>query len=162
MTPCALSVPAPLAIPDGAFTASLRVGSEGLSHTVAHVSNVTFLRWIDRLAELHGESHGCSRATLAALGVMWFVARHEIDYRAEAHLGDTLGCATWAAEIRHTSIVRRSVIWNITNGTALCSASSRWAFVNLTTRRPTRIDSLQITALQRPALLRGSKGQSER
>jgi len=148
MAPRTLAVPAALGVPDGAFTASLRVGSDGLSQTVAHVSNVTYLRWIDRLAELHGESHGCSRSALAARGVMWFVARHEIDYTAETHAGEVLGCATWAVELRRTSLMRRSVIWNIESGVAVCSAISRWAYVDLSTRRPVRIDPLQVTALQ--------------
>lgn len=151
MAPRTLAAPAVLGVPNGAFTAGLRVGSDGLSQTVAHVSNVTYLRWIDRLAELHGESHGCSRSALAARGVMWFVARHEIDYTAEAHAADMLGCATWTVELGHTSLLRRSVIWNMARGAEVCRAISRWAFIDLATRKPVRIDALQVTALQPPA-----------
>jgi len=152
MTPRTLSGPAHLDIPLGAYTASLQVVSRGLSQSVAHVSNVTYVQWMDRLAELHGESHGCSRSTLLARGVMWFVARHEIDYTAETHPGETLGFATWASELRHTSIMRRSVIWKIASGVTVCSAISRWAYIDLATRKPVRIDDLQLIALRHSAL----------
>jgi len=82
---------------------------------------------------------------------MWFVARHEIDYLNETHAGDRLGCATWVVELGRSSLMRRSVMWNMQSGAAACRALSRWAFVDLATRRPSRIDPQQVTALQPPA-----------
>ena len=38
------------------FTLSLTVSQENLGSTIAHVSNVEYLRWIDRISDLHGNS----------------------------------------------------------------------------------------------------------
>ena len=96
------------------------------------------LGWIDAIASLHGARAGAARADLATAGRMWFVARHEVDYLGEAFAGDRLILATWVEKLGRTSLVRATRILR-EDGTALTRASSRWALVDLASRRPTAI-----------------------
>ena len=70
------------------FGLRLVPSADGVSREVAHINNVEYVRWIDRAAELHADSLGHTRELLLASGRMWFVARHEVDYRAEVFPGD--------------------------------------------------------------------------
>ncbi|MFN5496462.1 MAG: acyl-CoA thioesterase [bacterium] len=137
-------------VPAGALPAILHAPERGLfavAHTVSetetsalvpHANNIVILGWIDAIASLHGAAAGASRPELAASGRMWFVARHEIDYLGEAFTGDRLVVATWVEKLGRTSLVRATRILR-ENGELLTRASSRWALVDLATRRPTAI-----------------------
>jgi acyl-CoA thioester hydrolase len=76
---------------------------------------------------------------MAAAGHMWFVARHEVDYRAEAFPGDELEVFTWVSSMERTTCVRETLVWRSRDGRAVCRARTRWAFVDLGSRRPARI-----------------------
>jgi len=130
------------------FTLSLAVSQANLGSTIAHVSNVEYLRWIDCISDLHGISCGQSRQKLLAQERMWFVSRHEIDYLAEAFAGDRLGCATWFSRFGRTTLQRETLIWNRDRHVAVCRASSRWVFMDLKSRKPTRIEDAQVKSFQ--------------
>lgn len=120
------------------------------SRAVDHVSNVHFLRWLDRAAELHMDSAGWTRADLLAEGHMWFVARHEIDYVAEVIPGDRLYMATWVRDLRRVKSWRDSVIWRIEDAgpKIVCSASTLWVLVLLETRRPCTVPADMAASLE--------------
>ena len=121
------------------FAMRLVASADGVSRTVAHVSNVEYVRWLDRAAELHCDALGWSRERMAAGGHMWFVARHEVDYRAEAFPGDELHVFTWVRTLGRSTSWRDTLVLRAGAGTVVCSASTLWAFVDLATRRPARI-----------------------
>ncbi len=123
------------------FLCDLRIASDGMSRLVEHVSNVEYVRWLDRAAELHADSLGCTRSALLARGVMWFVARHEIDYLAEALPGDELVLATWVRSIQRVKSWRDTLVVRPADRTVVCRASTLWVLVDLSSRRPTRIDA---------------------
>lgn len=75
---------------------------------------------------------------------MWFVARHEIEYVAEAFSGDEIMIATWIASVTKTTATRVTKVWRRrAEGGApwelAVDAVSRWVHMNLATRRPIRI-----------------------
>lgn len=125
---------------DAAFALAHTVDASETSALVPHANNIVILGWIDLLASLHGDAVGAARQDLAARGRMWFVARHEIDYLGEAFVGDDLLLVTWLESLGRTSLVRQSRIVRAGNGRELTRARSRWAHVDLATRRPTPID----------------------
>ncbi len=137
-------------VPENAtpFTLALHVSSAAHSASIAHVSNVEYVRWIDRMCELHGESCGRSRAALVAEGRMWFVSRHEIDYQRESFAGDELACATWVSSAGKTTLHRESVIWRRSTGDSICRATSRWVLIDLASRKPLRIGDAELKLLQ--------------
>ncbi|MEE3001493.1 MAG: acyl-CoA thioesterase [Planctomycetota bacterium] len=120
------------------------------SRVVEHVSNVHFLRWLDRGAELHLDSAGWTRSDLLSRGLMWFVARHEIDYIAEVLPGDQLYMATWVRDLRRVKSWRDSVLWRIEDDEPriVCTASTLWVLVLLETRRPCTVPADMAAALE--------------
>jgi acyl-CoA thioester hydrolase len=122
----------------GVFAIRHTVSERETSALVPHANNIVILGWIDAIASLHGAHAGAARTDLATAGRMWFVARHEVDYLGEAFAGDRLILATWVEKLGRTSLVRATRILR-EDGTALTRASSRWALVDLTSRRPTAI-----------------------
>lgn len=135
-----LAPPAALAIPHPRpFAMRLVAEADTVSRAVAHVNNVEYVRWIDRAAELHADALGWSRARMAGEGRMWFVARHEVDYRAEVFPGDELHLFTWVRTLGRSASWRDTEIVRARDGARVCGASTCWAFVDLATRRPARV-----------------------
>ena len=123
------------------FICRLVVSPAELGEVVDHVSNVEYVRWLDRAAELHADSLGYTRAFMIERGWMWFVGRHEIDYRAECWLGDEILLATWVRDMGRIKSWRDTVAWRPADGTVVMRASTLWVFVDLATRRPQRISA---------------------
>ncbi len=101
-----------LAIPHpNPFLCSITINTELLSETIAHVSNIQYVALIDRAAELAADAVGYSRNRLLEEDRMWFVGRHEIDYRQEATVGQTLFIATWVRDIRRVKSWRETLMF---------------------------------------------------
>jgi acyl-CoA thioester hydrolase len=128
------------------FAVRIEVSPEETSALVPHANNIVILGWVDLAASLHGAHAGAAREEIAREGRMWFVARHEIDYLAEAFVGDALVLATWLERAGRTSLVRATAIVR-PDGTVVARARSRWAFVDLATRRPTAIPAEALARL---------------
>jgi acyl-CoA thioesterase FadM len=118
------------------FALGHRVRVDETSALVPHANNVAILGWIDALASRHGAACGAARDALASEGRMWFVASHEIRYLGESFAGDELVLACWCPSVGRTSLVRESRVLARRDGRILVSATSRWAHVDLATRRP--------------------------
>ena len=129
-----LSVPHPTP-----FVCELRVSADQLGRVIEHVSNIEYVRWLDRAAELHADSLGYTREHLLSQGIMWFVARHEIDYLAETWLNDRLLIATWVRDIHKVKSWRDYVIARPQDRAIICRASTLWVLMNLDARKPMRI-----------------------
>ncbi|MCH2152513.1 MAG: acyl-CoA thioesterase [Phycisphaerales bacterium] len=151
---CLLSTP-PEQIPDlvahpAPIWLELHTHTTGTSSIVAHVSNIEFVKWIDRSAEQALSSAGWSYQDLLDKQAMFFVARHEIDYRGEALAEETLHVATWVRDIRRVKSWRDTVIWRIQDDEPMivCTASTLWVHVDLETRKPCRIPPEMTKALR--------------
>lgn len=118
------------------FLAEITVARGHLSRLIPHCNNVEFVRWLDRAAELHADSVGQGRATLATGRRAWFVARHELDYRAEAFEGERLVIATWVRDARKSLSWRDSLIFRPIDRTVVSTAATLWIHVDLDSRRP--------------------------
>jgi len=136
----------------GLFACAHVVLASETSALVPHANNVVILSWIDAIASLHGGAAGAAREHLATRGHMWFVARHEIDYLGEAFAGDRLLLVTWVEKLGRTSLMRATRIIR-DDGTLLTSARSRWALVDLASRRPTAIpETVRAALIEGPGL----------
>ncbi len=121
------------------FLCDLRIGPGDAGEVIPHVSNVEYVRWLDRGAELHADALGYTRQELLARGIMWFVARHEVDYLAEAWPGDELVLATWVRDAQRARSWRDYLVVRPADQALVCRAATLWVLVDLATRRPTRI-----------------------
>ena len=121
------------------FLLDLRVDGAAVHPEIDHVANTEYVRWIDRAAQLHCDHVGWTRERLLAEERMWFVARHEIDYRAEVRGGEELVVATWVRDFHRVRSWRDTVILRPADGEVVCRAATLWVYVDLRTRRPVRI-----------------------
>jgi acyl-CoA thioester hydrolase len=122
------------------FLCDVRVHPEQVGNVIAHVSNIEYVRWLDRAAELHSDAAGYTREWLLRNDLMWFVARHEIDYLAEVFPDDELVIATWVRDFGRVKSWRDYAIIRPADETVVCRAATLWVLVTLSTRRPKRIE----------------------
>jgi acyl-CoA thioester hydrolase len=108
-----------------------------------HVNNVVYLAWVNDIAIAHWASltDDAARARL-----IWVALRHEIDYKAEALLGDTVRVRTWTGAARGLRYARHTQIFRDADHTLLAEALTYWCPMDAATRKPTR-PSADITAL---------------
>jgi acyl-CoA thioester hydrolase len=138
------------------FVCEITVGSELLSRAIPHVFNIEYVRWLDRAAELHSDSAGYTREAMLNENIMWFVARHEIDYLAEAWLNDRLLIATWVRDFKRVKSWREYVILRPADEAVICRCTTLWVLVDLETRRPKRIPQEMIRAFDPLEVIGGS------
>ena len=106
---------------------------------LGHVSNITYVSWLQLAATEHSAAVGWDAAAYRALGSVFVVRRHEIDYRAPAYAGEPIQLCTWVEWWRTASSLRRTEITRLTDGALLASASTLWALVGFDSGRPRRI-----------------------
>lgn len=106
---------------------------------LGHVSNIVYVRWIQDAATGHSSAVGFHHAAYVALGVVFVVHKHVIEYRAPAYAGDRITATTfiesWSAATseRHTRLVRDA------DGKELARAITTWAMISIDGGRPRRI-----------------------
>ena len=106
---------------------------------LGHVNNVVYLSWVQDVAVAHWNF-----LTTAAQRekYVWVALRHEIDYKAEAVLGNTLIARTWTGSARgvrfarHTEIIHRS---ESGSEKILATAVTQWCPLDRSNSRPTRL-----------------------
>lgn len=129
--------------------ATIVPGTDAASRAVDHVSNVEYVRWLDTAGQMHLADLGWNSTDLIEAGAMWFVGRHEIDYRREARAGEVLRAATWVRCVRRVKSWRDTIVWRETETEldTVCTASTLWVHVDLESRRPVRPPDDMVTAL---------------
>jgi len=131
------------------FQCEVGVSPSHSSNEVDHINNIQYIRWIDKGAELHCDACGWTRDRMLKDGVMWFVARHEIDYLAEATSSDRLRLTTWVDDIRRVKSWRTTIIHSLGDPhIVVCRCKTLWVLVNLETRRPISVPSEMASAFE--------------
>ena len=113
---------------------------------LGHVNNVVYLSWVQDVAIAHWDFLTTTehRAKYA-----WVALRHEIDYKAEAVLGDIVIARTWTGIARGVRFSRHTEIIHISesgNKKVLATALTHWCPLDRGTSRPTRLPT-EIAAL---------------
>ncbi len=128
---------------------------------LGHVNNSVYLTYLEQTAIDHAAALGWSSAELQEEAGAVFVARkHEIEYLQPAREGEWLRVVTWPAEMSGARGNRHYEIGRVTNeepasmvdrvlqpdeivpmprAELIVRAKTEWAFMNVTTGRPTRI-----------------------
>lgn len=126
------------------------------SHTVrpdeidrlGHANNLVYLRWMLDAAVAHSAAQGWDSAAYERLGSVFVVRSHTIEYLRPAFEGEEIAVRTWVASFRRASSVRRYEMIRASDERTLATAATEWAFVDLTTRLPTRIHPTVIEAFE--------------
>jgi acyl-CoA thioester hydrolase len=106
---------------------------------LGHVSNITYVRWVQDVATQHSAAVGLDLAAYQRLGGVFVVRRHEIDYLVPALVNDGIALLTHVESWKGASSVRKTRIVREVDGVELARACSTWAYVSIATGRPTRI-----------------------
>jgi acyl-CoA thioester hydrolase len=122
---------------------------------LGHVSNLVYLRWVLDVALAHSAAVGWDAARYRALGAIFVVRRHEIDYLQSVLEGDRVVITTWVESWKQVSTVRRTSMRRATDGAEVCRGATTWAFVDLATGRPRRIPD-DMRAVFAPELVAGA------
>ena len=119
------------------FQCAIEITPEQSSNEVDHVNNIEFLRWIDNASQLHCDACGWERAKLLSNGIMWFVARHEIDYCSEARSTDCLRLTTWVDDVRRVKAWRTTYVHALGEEPRIvCKCKTLWVLVDIESRKP--------------------------
>jgi acyl-CoA thioester hydrolase len=105
---------------------------------LAHVNNVTYLRWIQDAAIAHW-THAATAEMQTTLA--WVALRHEIDYKAAGFLGDRLEARTWVGAATASRFERYCEIVRPADGTVLCRSKTLWCPISRATGKLTRVSS---------------------
>ena len=101
-----------------------------------HVNNAVWVQWMEALSTAHWEADAPAEHVAA---YAWVVTRHEIDYRGNIGLGESV---TGTTEIREgPSGARFDRHFTFTNsaGKVLVSARTTWAMIDRKTQRLMRV-----------------------
>ena len=115
------------------FEKEITVQTEHLDQ-LQHVNNVTYLQWVQDMAEAHWLSKTSDAINRA---VYWVVLSHYIEYKKPAVLGDQIIARTFVEKSegfrseRHVEFYREDKL--------LVKATTDWCLVDRETHRPKRI-----------------------
>lgn len=111
---------------------------------LGHVSNLVYLRWVADVAMAHSRARGWDYPQYRALGAVFMVRRHEIDYIAQVTLGQTLSAETWVDSWKLASCIRKTEI--LRDGKVCARAATTWAMIGLASGRPQRMPDELVAA----------------
>ena len=99
-----------------------------------HVNNVVYVQWIQEIADAHWK---LLIKNIPKPDYVWFVVRHEIDYKGQAKLNDEIIVKTWVGKtegvksIRHVEIMKDKEL--------LVSSQTTFCLLDAKSLRPKRI-----------------------
>lgn len=118
---------------------------------LGHVSNITYVKWIQEVAKSHSQAVGWDYDRYFAAGMVFVVRRHEIEYVVPAMEGDAIRLRTWVASWRGASSERHTRIERLADGRELARGVTQWVLVATSGGRPKRIPPEIVTAFTRRA-----------
>lgn len=102
---------------------------------LGHVNNAVWVSWIQRLSVSHWEAVAPPEHQAAHV---WVVTRHEVDYRGNVGLGETVTGETWVGTPKGARFDRHTHFTGA-NGRVKVEAVSTWALLDRATGRLLRI-----------------------
>ena len=117
------------------YVVSLQVRPEHIDEN-GHVNNAVWVRWMEDLATAHW-MRDADPAHVNAYA--WVVTRHEIDYRGNIGLGDSVEGVTEIREGPSGARFDRHFAFTDASGKAVVRAKTTWAMVDRRTGRVMRV-----------------------
>ena len=114
------------------FELAISVGPEHIDIR-NHVNNLVYLQWCLEAAEKHW-SRNASKSQLE--DYIWYVLKHEINYKAAAFEGEEVLVKTWVESNEGVRSERRYEIWNPSQNKLLVEARTLWCLLLAKTQRP--------------------------
>jgi len=124
--------------PSRAFSLRFSVAPSDIDE-LGHANNVVWVRWVNEAAIAHSRSAGLGPDVYVALGVVWVVRRHDVEYLVPALEGEQLEATTWVANIKGATSLRRTTFRRAADGKLLSRATTTWALVDMGSGKPRRV-----------------------
>ncbi len=109
-----------------------------------HVNNVVYVQWMQNISDAHWKE--LSKNALH-IDYVWFVIRHEIDYKNQAVLNDEVTIKTWVGKTAGIKSVRHFEMYR--GETLLVKSQTTFCLLDATTKKPKRITK-EVTNLLLP------------
>ncbi|MFM7349132.1 MAG: acyl-CoA thioesterase [Erythrobacter sp.] len=103
---------------------------------LGHVNNTVWVQWIQDMATAHWDAVARPEDRAA---FFWVVVRHEIDYRGNVGLGESVEATTWIEGGAMGAKSLRRVEFTDATGKRLVSAATTWAMIDRATGRLARV-----------------------
>lgn len=101
-----------------------------------HVNNTVWLQWVQDIATEHWFAVA---APEFRDDYVWFVTRHEIDYRGNVSAGEAVEATTWIPDPPRGARFDRAVTFRDSAGKVLVDVRSTWAMIEKASGRLVRI-----------------------
>jgi acyl-CoA thioester hydrolase len=102
---------------------------------LGHVNNAVWVRWIQDIALAHWYAQALPEHVDAYI---WVVVRHEIDYRGNLKVGESVEARTWIPDPPTGARFDRRVAF-VKDGKTLVEAKTTWAIIDKATQRILRV-----------------------
>ncbi len=103
---------------------------------LGHVNNAVWVRWIQDMATAHWTAVALPKHVAA---YVWMVTRHEIDYRGNIKLGESVTGRTWISDPPKGAQFDRNVEFIDAAGKVIVRAKTRWAMLDKATGKLQRV-----------------------
>jgi len=103
---------------------------------LGHVNNAVWVRWIQDMATAHWAAVADPAHVEAYI---WVVTRHEIDYRGNVALGESVTAKTWIEKQPRGATFDRRVEFVNAAGKTIVSANTTWALIDRASGRLCRV-----------------------
>ena len=103
---------------------------------LGHVNNAVWVTWIQDIATSHWAAVAAPEHQAA---YVWVVTRHEIDYRGNIALGDSVTAETWIPAGPTGARFDRCVEFRTAAGKVIVSARTTWAIIDRASGRILRV-----------------------
>jgi len=103
---------------------------------LGHVNNAVWVAWIQDIAVAHWDSLATPEEQAA---YVWVITRHEIDYRGNVRVGETVTGETWVPEPPRGARFNRHVRFLGDDGKVRVEAVTTWALLDRATGRLLRV-----------------------
>ncbi len=127
------------------FTRTFVAKSEHIDE-LGHVNNAVWVDWIQQIATAHWSAVAAPEHQAAYI---WVVTRHEIDYRGNVGLGESVTAETFIPAPPSGARFDRRVDFRDSAGKVIVSARTTWAMIDKATGRLARVRD-EVTAPFRP------------
>ncbi len=117
------------------YTYDFTAGPEHIDFN-GHVNNMVWLQWVQDIATMHWEAIAPPEHQEK---YVWFVTRHEIDYRGNIQQGETVTARTFIPDPPQGARFVRCVDFTNQAGKTIVQVRSVWAMIDKATGRPMRI-----------------------
>ncbi|MET3761596.1 acyl-CoA thioesterase [Sphingomonas sp. UYEF23] len=103
---------------------------------LGHVNNAVWVRWIQEIAVAHWMAQALPEHRDA---YVWVVTRHEVDYRGNVGVGETVTGETWVAAAPKGARFDRAVLFTGADGKVKVEAVTTWAMLDRATGKLARV-----------------------